>query len=84
MGLNYIINYMQKLKINKEIYRFEVGGNSVLIKFPDESSRLVNKKKIKGYSDPNKFKKILDKGEYWDITSKEVSKYIKEILTKTV
>jgi len=74
-----IVNKFKKtFKINHENYSYFIGEERVVIKFPSGETKLVDAKAIKGHFDPKEFKKILDKGEDWRLTDREIKKYIED------
>lgn len=75
-----IINKFKAFKLNRSNYSYFIGESGVVVKFPKGESKLISKEAIKGHANPKKFQKILDKGENWHLTDREIKKYIEDKL----
>lgn len=72
--------FKKQVKINGDVYPYDIGEFGVSIRYPDGSFKTVRRDIIKGHYDRKGFQKILNRGGNWQVKSKEIKKYIEDNL----
>ena len=63
--------------VDHDVFEYTVGNDKVLIKSPDGSTSLFDKRHVKGESRPNLLKRLLSRGQRnVKITRVDVEKFI--------